>query len=116
MGEEERRRYKRTRKHIRVQFQKRRFHFMRGPRDTADALDISGSGARINTRMELVVGDSVRLMMQATAAETPLAYGGKVVWIKPVTEEGHTFSQAGVAFSRLSVKQRVLLVRLAAGV
>lgn len=112
---DERRQYRRTRKRIRIEFQKTRLFFLKGPADVAEAVDISTTGVRLNTKMELEEGDSVSLLMRAKEDESDLSFSGRVAWAKPMTEGDQHFTQAGVEFSRLGLKQRVLLVRLATG-
>ncbi len=112
---DERRRYRRTRKRIRIEFQKTRLFFLKGPADVAEAVDVSTTGVRLNTKMDLEEGDSVSLLMHASEDEPDMSFSGKVAWAKPMEEGGQTFTQAGVEFSRLGLKQRVLLVRLTTG-
>jgi len=113
---DERRKYRRTKKQIRIEFHKTRLLFLEGPGDTADAVDVSSTGARINTRMELHTGEHIRLLIKRTETEPELGFNGKVVWVKPLEEKGVAYTQAGIEFTRLGLSQRVLLVRLTTGI
>ncbi len=113
---DERRRYRRTKKQIRIEFHKTKLLFLDGPGDTADAVDISSTGARIDTRMELHTGEHVKVLMRRAADEPELGFNGKVVWVKSLEEKGVAYTQAGIEFTRLGLKQRVLLVRLTTGI
>jgi hypothetical protein len=113
---EERRKYRRTPKRIRLSFRKTKLMFMQGPRDSADAIDISSTGVRMNTRLDLSPGDRVRLLIRRADDDPELPFTGTVVWAKTMSEKGEAFTQAGVEFTRLGLKQRVLLVRLATGI
>jgi len=112
---EERRKYRRTPKRIRLEFRRKGLLFPRGAPDTADAVDVSSTGVRINTRMALAKGERVRLLMRSAAGDDELPFAGRVVWARALQEKGESYTQAGVEFTKLGLKQRVLLVRLATG-
>ncbi|MBD3239865.1 MAG: hypothetical protein GF331_04715 [Chitinivibrionales bacterium] len=112
---DERRKYRRTRKRIRIEFHKTKLFFLKGPADLAEAVDISTTGVRLNTKMELEEGDSVSLLMRRSEGEPEISFSGKVAWVKPVKEGDQEYRQAGVELTRLGLKQRVLLVRLTTG-
>jgi len=113
---DERRQFRRTQKRIRLGFQKRKFLFLKGPVDAAEAVDISSTGVRLNTRMELAEDDPVTLIVRRTDDEPEVPLDEKVVWTKPMKKDGQSFVQAGIEFVRLRLKQRVLLVRLTTGI
>jgi hypothetical protein len=113
---DERRKYRRTKKQIRIEFHKTKLLFLSGPGDSADAVDISSTGARINTRMDLQSGEHVKLLIRRAESEPELGFSGKVVWVKPTEEQGVAFTQAGIEFTNLGLQQRVMLVRLTTGI
>lgn len=113
---EDRRKYRRTPKRIRLQFSKTKMMFMNGPVDMADALDISSTGVRINTKMDIADGDRVKLLIRRTDDEPEVAFSGKVVWARAASDKSESYTQAGIEFARLGLRQRVLLVRLATGI
>ena len=112
---DERRKHRRAKKRIRIEFHKTQMFFLKGPADLAEAIDVSTTGVRLNTKMDLAEGDKVSLEIKHSADEPEVTLSGKVVWVKPMKEGQHNFTQAGVEFGRLGIKQRVLLVRLTTG-
>jgi hypothetical protein len=112
---EERRRYRRTPKRIRLEFRKKGLLFLEGAVDTAEATDVSSTGVRISTRMGLSKGERVKLLISSVPGEPELPFAGRVVWTRALQEKGESYTQAGIEFVRLGLKQRVLLVRLATG-
>lgn len=112
---DERRQHRRTHKRIRLEFSKTKMLFLKGPADLAEALDISTTGARINTKMELEEGDRVVLAIKRNDDEPEVTFNGKIVWVKPRKQDDQAYAEAGVEFTRLTLKQRVELVRLTTG-
>jgi hypothetical protein len=111
----ERRRYPRVKRTIRLEMQKKRLMLMRGPKNTAEIIDVSRSGARIRTRIDLKEGEGVILALKTKAIRHTLEFGAKVIWVKEVKGQQGIHNQAGLRFQAVSAEMSSLLFRMAVG-
>lgn len=111
----ERRRYPRVKRQIKLEMHKKRLVFWRGPKNAAEIVDVSRSGARIRTRADLYDHDRIVLVLKTKALRPVLEFGGRVIWVKPMKGAQGRFNLAGVQFLSVSAEMSSLLFRLAVG-
>jgi hypothetical protein len=111
----ERRRYPRVKRQIKLDLHRKRLLFGRGPRSAAEIVDVSRSGARIRTRVELNEHDRVVLVLKTKSLRPTLEFGGRVIWVRTVKGPQGWSILAGVKFLSVSAEMSSLLFRLAVG-
>jgi Tfp pilus assembly protein PilZ len=109
----ERRQYPRVKRTLRLSMQKRTMLFMRGQENMAEIADVSRSGARINTRVDLKVGEKVVLVLRPKTMRAKLEFNAQVVWTRPMSTDKGRFLQAGARFLAVSAEQSSVLFRFA---
>jgi len=102
----------RTRRRIRLEYHKRKFLFLQGPKAFGEALDISSTGIKIKTPLPLQKGEKVDLLIKRKVIDPAVLFSGEVKWAKRRLLDGHRFFQAGIAFTPLNEEQRVMMMRL----
>lgn len=111
----ERRHYPRVKRKIRLEMLRRGLFGVRGPKNSAEIVDVSRSGARINTRAEVKKGDGVTLVLKTKALRPVLEFNATAVWVKSIKGNQGVYLQAGLRFKAVSAEMSSLLFRLAVG-
>jgi len=100
---------------MRLTLRKRRLLFLRSGGGAAEIIDVSRGGARVNTRVQVMSGERIVLVLRAKAAGQVLTFGARVVWTRNVTNPQGRFLQAGVQFLSVPAERSNFLFRLAVG-
>ena len=109
----ERRLHPRVKRMLRLAMHKKRMLFLRGQENLAEIADVSRSGARINTRIDLRTGERVVLVLKPKSMRTALEFNARVVWTRPMLTDKGRFLQAGMKFLSVSAEQSSVLFRFA---
>ncbi len=109
----ERRQYPRVKRTLRLAMHKKKMLFLRGQENMAEIADVSRSGARINTRVDLKAGERVVLVLKPKKMRTALEFNAQVVWTRPMLTDKGRFLQAGTRFLSVSAEQSSVLFRFA---
>jgi Tfp pilus assembly protein PilZ len=109
----EKRKHPRVPKQLRLEFRKSKFFFLKGPVESAEMVDLSRGGVRLNTRADLKKGEYITLLVPVRAHPSGVEFAGHVMWMRRMLKDGVSFTQVGVAFEPLSRDQSILVFRLA---
>lgn len=109
----ERRMYPRVKRSLKLDMHRKRLGILRGPRNIAELVDVSRSGARVNTRSELQNGDRLVLVLKTKTMRSTLEFNAQVVWTRQVSTDLGKFLQAGIRFKSVSAEQSSVLFRFA---
>jgi len=108
----ERRRQPRVRKPLSLEVRKKGFLFLAGEKGSGEMVDLSRTGARVNTQMDLFRNEDVILLVPQRSAGSSAKLPGRVVWTKRTTSSGKRWLQAGIEFADMDGEVRVALARL----
>ena len=94
---------------LNVEMQCRKLWFLKGPKQGAQAVDISRGGMRLLTKEKLEVGQSLTLLVHRDSVTEPLDFTGTVRWTKSAQKAGQSYYFVGVEFSKLRADQKRLV-------
>jgi hypothetical protein len=109
----EKRKHPRVHKQLRLEFRKSKFFFLKGPVETAEMVDISRGGVRLNTRADLKKGEYITLLVPMRGHPGGIEFSGRVMWMRRMIKDSMGFTQVGVAFEPLNRDQSMVIFRLA---